>query len=49
MTNNKQQTVMKKILVFTIKIVLLCTIGIICKLLIVMFDDYNEAFKNGWH
>ena len=49
MTNNKQQTAMKKVLVFTIKAVLFLTVGIICKLLISMFDDYNAAFKNGWH
>ena len=40
---------MKKVLVFTIRIVLLFTVGIICKLLIAMFDDYNAAFKKGWH
>jgi hypothetical protein len=49
MTNNKQQTAMKKVLVFTIKAVLFLTVGIICKLFIAMFDDYNAAFKNGWH
>lgn len=49
MSNNKQQTAVKKVLVFTIKAVLFLTVGIICKLLIAMFDDYNEAFKNGWH
>jgi hypothetical protein len=49
MTNNKQQTAVKKVLVFTIKAVLFLTVGIICKLLIAMFDDYNAAFKNGWH
>ncbi len=48
MSNNKQ-SIMKKVLVFTIKAVLLLTVGIICKLLIAMFDDYNAAFKNGWH
>lgn len=40
---------MRKVLVFTIRTVLLCTVGIICKLLIAMFDDYNAAFKKGWH
>jgi hypothetical protein len=40
---------MRKVLVFTTKAVLLCTVGIICKLLIAMFDDYNAAFKKGWH
>ena len=49
MTKNKLYTVVKKVLVFTIKAVLFLTVGIICKLLIAMFDDYNEAFKNGWH
>jgi hypothetical protein len=49
MTNNKKQTAVKKVLVFTIKAVLFLTVGIICKLLIAMFDDYNAAFKNGWH
>ena len=49
MTNNKQQTAVKNVLVFTIKAVLFLTVGIICKLLIAMFDDYNGAFKNGWH
>jgi hypothetical protein len=48
MSNNKQ-SMMKKVLVFTIKAVLLLTVGIICKLFISMFDDYNAAFKNGWH
>ena len=49
MTKNKLYTVVKKVLVFTIKAVLFLTVGIICKLLIAMFDDYNAAFKNGWH
>ena len=40
---------MKKVLVFTVRIVLFLTVGIICKLLIAMFDDYNAAFKKGWH
>ena len=40
---------MRKVLVFIIRTVLFLTVGIICKLLIAMFDDYNEAFKNGWH
>ena len=40
---------MRKVLVFTVRIVLLVTVGILCKLLIAMFDDYNAAFKNGWH
>ena len=48
MSNNKQ-SMMKKVLVFTIKAVLLLTVGVVCKLLIWMFDDYNAAFKNGWH
>ena len=48
MSNNKQ-SIMKKVLVFTIKTVLVLTVGIVCKLLIAMFDDYNAAFKNGWH
>jgi len=47
--SNKQQTAVKKVLVFTIRAVLFLTVGIICKLLIAMFDDYNAAFKNGWH
>jgi hypothetical protein len=49
MTKNKLYTVVKKVLVFTIKAVLFLTVGIICKLLIAMFDDYNAAFKKGWH
>ncbi len=49
MTNDKLQTTAKKVLVFTIKAVLFLTVGIICKLFIAMFDDYNAAFKNGWH
>jgi hypothetical protein len=23
-------------------------VGLVCILLLKMFDDYNEAFKNGW-
>lgn len=40
---------MKKILVFTMRAVLFLTVGIICKSLIAMFDDYNAAFKKGWY
>ena len=38
-----------KIVKTTVKIVLLLTVGVICKVLLLMFDNYNAAFKKGWH
>ena len=49
MTNETKQTAVEKALSFTVRIVLLLTVGVVCKLLLLMFDGYNEAFKKGWH
>ena len=49
MTNETKQTAVKKALLFTVRIVLLLTVGVICKVLLLMFDNYNAAFKKGWH
>ena len=49
MTNETKQTAVKRALLFIVRIFLLLTVGVVCKLLLLMFDDYNEAFKKGWH
>lgn len=49
MTNEIKQITVKKALLFTVRIVLLLTVGVICKVLLLMFDNYNAAFKKGWH
>ena len=49
MTNETKQTAVKRALLFTVRIALLLTVGVVCKLLLLMFDGYNAAFKKGWH
>lgn len=49
MTNETKLTAVKKASLFIVRIALLLTVGVVCKLLLLMFDGYNEAFKKGWH
>ena len=49
MTNETKQTAVERALLFIVRIALLLTVGVVCKLLLLMFNNYNEAFKKGWH